>query len=162
MLFQDLIQLICDVKSMEEAVVEMKYDAKKAPLGLLGNYACTHAHTHACMHTHMHTHKHTTHTYVHMHTHTHTHTHTTTQQTQTHTHRGTHTHHTHTNTHTGTHMCTQAPSYWRSSDKLLGGLSCVIWCSCFLPFLEGGSCFLLLDFLEFIGIIWHDYLFSYG
>jgi poly [ADP-ribose] polymerase len=28
-----LIQLICDVKTMEEAVVEMKYDAKKAPLG---------------------------------------------------------------------------------------------------------------------------------
>ena len=33
--FQALIQLICDVKAMEEAVVEMKYDAKKAPLGLL-------------------------------------------------------------------------------------------------------------------------------
>ncbi|KAH9515507.1 Poly [ADP-ribose] polymerase 2 [Bulinus truncatus] len=32
---QDLIQLICDVKSMEDAVVEMKYDAKKAPLGKL-------------------------------------------------------------------------------------------------------------------------------
>ncbi|KAK7114291.1 hypothetical protein V1264_000374 [Littorina saxatilis] len=32
---QDLINLICDVKSMEEAVVEMKYDAKKAPLGKL-------------------------------------------------------------------------------------------------------------------------------
>lgn len=32
-LFQDLIKLICDVKSMEEAVIEMKYDAKKAPLG---------------------------------------------------------------------------------------------------------------------------------
>ncbi|KAI8759281.1 poly [ADP-ribose] polymerase 2, partial [Biomphalaria glabrata] len=32
---QDLIQLICDIKSMEEAVVEMKYDAKKAPLGKL-------------------------------------------------------------------------------------------------------------------------------
>ena len=27
------MNLICDVKSMEEAVVEMKYDAKKAPLG---------------------------------------------------------------------------------------------------------------------------------
>jgi poly [ADP-ribose] polymerase len=25
--------LICDVKSMEDAVKEMKYDAKKAPLG---------------------------------------------------------------------------------------------------------------------------------
>lgn len=32
---QDLIRLICDIKAMEEAVVEMKYDAKKAPLGKL-------------------------------------------------------------------------------------------------------------------------------
>nr|KAG5690983.1 hypothetical protein BaRGS_007330 [Batillaria attramentaria] len=32
---QELIKMICDVKSMEEAVVEMKYDAKKAPLGKL-------------------------------------------------------------------------------------------------------------------------------
>lgn len=32
---QELVQLICDVKSMEDAVVEMKYDAKKAPLGKL-------------------------------------------------------------------------------------------------------------------------------
>ncbi|KAK3741942.1 hypothetical protein RRG08_024688 [Elysia crispata] len=32
---QDLVQMICDVKSMEDAVVEMKYDAKKAPLGKL-------------------------------------------------------------------------------------------------------------------------------
>ncbi|RUS87948.1 hypothetical protein EGW08_004303 [Elysia chlorotica] len=32
---QDLVQLICDIKSMEDAVVEMKYDAKKAPLGKL-------------------------------------------------------------------------------------------------------------------------------
>ncbi|XP_064640278.1 poly [ADP-ribose] polymerase 2-like [Lineus longissimus] len=32
---QDLITLICDVKSMEETVVEMKYDSKKAPLGKL-------------------------------------------------------------------------------------------------------------------------------
>jgi len=31
--FQNLIDLICDVKSMEDAVIEMKYDAKKAPLG---------------------------------------------------------------------------------------------------------------------------------
>ncbi len=30
---QDLINLISDIKSMEETVVEMKYDAKKAPLG---------------------------------------------------------------------------------------------------------------------------------
>ncbi|XP_033729210.1 poly [ADP-ribose] polymerase 2-like, partial [Pecten maximus] len=32
---QDLVNLICDIKSMEEAVIEMKYDAKKAPLGKL-------------------------------------------------------------------------------------------------------------------------------
>ncbi|XP_064610913.1 poly [ADP-ribose] polymerase 2-like [Liolophura sinensis] len=32
---QDLIRLICDVSLMEEAVIEMKYDAKKAPLGKL-------------------------------------------------------------------------------------------------------------------------------
>lgn len=30
-----IIELICDVKCMEEAVVEMKYDANKAPLGKL-------------------------------------------------------------------------------------------------------------------------------
>ena len=30
---QELINLICDLRAMEEAVVEMKYDAKKAPLG---------------------------------------------------------------------------------------------------------------------------------
>ena len=32
---QDLIELLCNVKDMEEAVLEMKYDAKKAPLGKL-------------------------------------------------------------------------------------------------------------------------------
>lgn len=32
---QALVELICDVKSMEEAVMEMQYDAKKAPLGKL-------------------------------------------------------------------------------------------------------------------------------
>ncbi|XP_059164443.1 poly [ADP-ribose] polymerase 2-like isoform X2 [Physella acuta] len=32
---QDLINLICDVKSMEDAMIEMSYDAKKAPLGRL-------------------------------------------------------------------------------------------------------------------------------
>ncbi|XP_043195197.1 poly [ADP-ribose] polymerase 2-like [Amphibalanus amphitrite] len=32
---QDLIELICNVKAMEEAVMEMQYDAKKAPLGKL-------------------------------------------------------------------------------------------------------------------------------
>ncbi|XP_060599923.1 poly [ADP-ribose] polymerase 2-like isoform X2 [Ruditapes philippinarum] len=32
---QSLVDLICDVKSMEEAVMEMQYDAKKAPLGKL-------------------------------------------------------------------------------------------------------------------------------
>jgi len=31
---QELIKLICDVKAMENAVMEMKYDANKAPLGL--------------------------------------------------------------------------------------------------------------------------------
>ncbi|XP_045607388.2 LOW QUALITY PROTEIN: poly [ADP-ribose] polymerase 2 [Procambarus clarkii] len=30
-----LIELICDVRTMEETVIEMKYDAKKAPLGKL-------------------------------------------------------------------------------------------------------------------------------
>ena len=30
---QDLISLICNIKTMEEAVVEMQYDTKKAPLG---------------------------------------------------------------------------------------------------------------------------------
>ena len=30
---QVLIELICNVQSMEEAVVEMKYDVKRAPLG---------------------------------------------------------------------------------------------------------------------------------
>lgn len=30
---QELIKLICDVKTMEEVMVEMKYDTKKAPLG---------------------------------------------------------------------------------------------------------------------------------
>ena len=30
---QDLINLICNIKTMEEAVVEMQYDTKKAPLG---------------------------------------------------------------------------------------------------------------------------------
>lgn len=32
---QNLIELICNVKAMEEAVMEMQYDAKKAPLGKL-------------------------------------------------------------------------------------------------------------------------------
>ena len=31
---QDLINLICDVKTMEDMVLEMKYDARKAPLGM--------------------------------------------------------------------------------------------------------------------------------
>ena len=30
---QDLIGLICDIKTMEESVIEMEYDTKKAPLG---------------------------------------------------------------------------------------------------------------------------------
>jgi len=30
---QDLIKLICDIKTMEQSVIEMEYDTKKAPLG---------------------------------------------------------------------------------------------------------------------------------
>jgi poly [ADP-ribose] polymerase len=30
---QDLIALICDIRQMEQTVVEMEYDTKKAPLG---------------------------------------------------------------------------------------------------------------------------------
>jgi len=30
---QNLIQLICDVRAMEEALLEMKFDARKNPLG---------------------------------------------------------------------------------------------------------------------------------
>ena len=30
-----LVELICDIRVMEEAVIEMKYDAQKAPLGKL-------------------------------------------------------------------------------------------------------------------------------
>ena len=30
---QELIELICNVQAMEEMMVEMKYDTKKAPLG---------------------------------------------------------------------------------------------------------------------------------
>jgi len=30
---QDLVSLICDIKTMEQSVVEMEYDTKKAPLG---------------------------------------------------------------------------------------------------------------------------------
>ncbi|GCC42119.1 hypothetical protein chiPu_0026173 [Chiloscyllium punctatum] len=30
---QELIELICNIKAMEEMVVQMKYDTKKAPLG---------------------------------------------------------------------------------------------------------------------------------
>uniref|UniRef100_A0A3B3S3W0 Poly [ADP-ribose] polymerase n=1 Tax=Paramormyrops kingsleyae TaxID=1676925 RepID=A0A3B3S3W0_9TELE len=32
---QSLLQLICDIKAMEESVLEMKFDTKKAPLGKL-------------------------------------------------------------------------------------------------------------------------------
>ena len=35
LLFQDLIQLICNIQAMEDTVVEMKFDTKKAPLGRL-------------------------------------------------------------------------------------------------------------------------------
>lgn len=30
---QDLLELICDLKAMEECVLEMKFDTRKAPLG---------------------------------------------------------------------------------------------------------------------------------
>lgn len=30
---QSLLELICDLKAMEECVLEMKFDVKKAPLG---------------------------------------------------------------------------------------------------------------------------------
>ena len=30
---QDLIELVCNVRAMEEALLEMKFDAKKNPLG---------------------------------------------------------------------------------------------------------------------------------
>lgn len=30
---QSLMELICDIKAMEECVLEMKFDIKKAPLG---------------------------------------------------------------------------------------------------------------------------------
>ncbi|MEQ2192901.1 Poly [ADP-ribose] polymerase 2, partial [Xenoophorus captivus] len=32
---QSLLELICDLKAMEECVLEMKFDTKKAPLGKL-------------------------------------------------------------------------------------------------------------------------------
>ena len=32
---QSLIELICNIQAMEEILKEMKYDTKKAPLGLL-------------------------------------------------------------------------------------------------------------------------------
>ena len=33
-LFKVLIEFICNVKNMEDAVKEMKYDTNKAPLGI--------------------------------------------------------------------------------------------------------------------------------
>lgn len=30
---QSLLELICDLKAMEECVLEMKFDTRKAPLG---------------------------------------------------------------------------------------------------------------------------------
>ena len=30
---QSLLELICDIKAMEECVLEMKFDTRKAPLG---------------------------------------------------------------------------------------------------------------------------------
>ena len=37
---QALINLICDVKTMEDAVMEMKYDSEKAPLGTMYCIKC--------------------------------------------------------------------------------------------------------------------------
>lgn len=37
---QDLIRLICNVQAMEEALMEMKFDARKNPLGLIGILFC--------------------------------------------------------------------------------------------------------------------------
>lgn len=31
---QILLKLICDIKAMEQTVIEMEYDAEKAPLGI--------------------------------------------------------------------------------------------------------------------------------
>lgn len=31
---QNLIQLICSIRAMEEALLEMKFDARKNPLGI--------------------------------------------------------------------------------------------------------------------------------
>ena len=41
---QNLIQLICNVQAMEEALLEMKFDARKNPLG---NELESHVHAHA-------------------------------------------------------------------------------------------------------------------
>ena len=48
---QSLIELICNVKAMEDMVVEMKYDAKKAPLGESTHLLHTSTHTHTHVHT---------------------------------------------------------------------------------------------------------------
>ena len=59
---QSLMELICDVKAMEEAVTEMQYDAKKAPLGGVVHRETTFLHLNALRgfcrifrwHAHMH------------------------------------------------------------------------------------------------------------
>ena len=38
---QSLLELICDLKAMEECVLEMKFDTKKAPLGQSGRVKVT-------------------------------------------------------------------------------------------------------------------------
>lgn len=36
---QNLIELICNVRAMEEALLEMKFDAKKNPLGNIRSFS---------------------------------------------------------------------------------------------------------------------------
>lgn len=38
---QSLLELICDLKAMEECVLEMKFDIRKAPLGLFDRIKIT-------------------------------------------------------------------------------------------------------------------------
>ena len=59
---QSLIELICNVKAMEDMVVEMKYDAKKAPLGEFIYLPPTPPHTHTQTHMYARPHLHTQHT----------------------------------------------------------------------------------------------------
>lgn len=38
---QSLLELICDLKAMEECVLEMKFDTRKAPLGECDRMDCS-------------------------------------------------------------------------------------------------------------------------